>query len=195
MAEVIIRQASLNDVSSIQQIYAYYVHQTAITFEYEVPSVTEMTRRMKETVKKYPYLVAVCDDQVVGYAYAGSFYERAAYDWTCELSIYVDRHFTHQRIGSQLYEKMEEILKQMGILNLYACITSQSDDEKDPHITDHSVRFHQHAGFKLCGTFEKCGYKFGHWYDMVYMVKMIGDHKKDQPPVISYSQYLKLGEQ
>ena len=84
-----IRPASLSDAQAIQAIYAPYVEKTAITFEYEVPSIQEFEKRICKTLEKYPYLVAEENGQVLGYAYASTYYARTAYDWTTELSIYV----------------------------------------------------------------------------------------------------------
>ena len=73
----------------------------------------------------------------------------------------------------------------MGILNLYACIGYPQ--EEDEYLTRNSAQFHEHLGFKLIGTFTKCGYKFGRWYNMIWMEKMIGEHKAEQEPVRAYN--------
>lgn len=87
-------------------------------------------------------------------------------------------------MGRMLYEALADRLKDMGILNLYACIGfPQVEDE---YLTKNSAQFHAHLGFALCGTFRNCGYKFGRWYDMVWMEKIIGEHKADQPAVKAY---------
>ena len=87
---ITIRPANLADAQAIQAIYAPYVEKTAITFEYEVPSVQEFEKRISNTIERYPYLVAEEDGQVLGYAYASTYYARTAYDWTTELSIYLN---------------------------------------------------------------------------------------------------------
>lgn len=92
MDNITIRTAKPSDADRLLEIYAPYVENTAITFEYEVPSVDEFRQRIENTLKKYPYIVAIKDDKIVGYAYAGTFKSRAAYDWDVELSVYLVRH-------------------------------------------------------------------------------------------------------
>lgn len=191
MSETVIREAKLSDAQRISEIYAPYVKKTAITFEYDAPNAKEFKERIATTLKKYPYLVAEMDGVVVGYAYAHTYYGRAAYNWCCELSVYVDAAYTHQHIGSRLYEALESILKDMHILNLYACITAVKEGVCDPYITDRSVRFHEHLGYQLCGRFVNCGYKFNRWYDTVYMVKMLGEHGSHPKAVVRFSEYKK----
>lgn len=183
---VIIRNATLADANRLLEIYAYYVRETAITFEYEAPSVEEFARRMACTQERYPYLVAEVDGQVKGYAYAGPFKERAAYDWSCELTIYLAREARGGGLGRLLYASLEDALGRMGMLNLYACIAyPQVEDE---FLTRNSVKFHEHLGFTLAGRFRSCGYKFGRWYDMVWMEKVIGGHLDSQAPIIPYPE-------
>ena len=98
-----IREATIDDAARLVEIYSYYVLNTAVSFEYEVPSVEEFTERMKNVMKKYPYLVAVKDDYVVGYVYAGTYSPRDAYSWTVANSIYVDKDYRRQGIGSLMY--------------------------------------------------------------------------------------------
>lgn len=111
-----IRPASLSDAQAIQTIYAPYVEKTAITFEYEVPSVQEFEKRISKTIEKYPYLVAEENGQVLGYAYASTYYARTAYDWTTELSIYLHEDARGRGLGSQLYDALEEELKKTRLL-------------------------------------------------------------------------------
>lgn len=92
MSELTFRVAKPNDAKEILNIYAYYVKNTAITFEYEVPSEEEFRQRIENTLKKYPYILAIENDQIVGYGYAGAFYGRAAYDWSCEMTIYLSQN-------------------------------------------------------------------------------------------------------
>ena len=122
MQDITIRNASLADAPRILEIYAWYVEHTVITFEYDVPSLEEFEGRMRRTMQKYPYLVIERDGRVEGYAYAGSFVGRAAYDWACELTIYLDHDARKHGMGRALYEALADRLQAMGILNLYACI-------------------------------------------------------------------------
>ena len=179
-----IRPATVQDAQRLAQIYAHYVEQTAITFEYAAPSEKEFAERMERIMQRYPYLVAQRGSEVLGYAYAGPFKERAAYDWSCETTIYLDRNARRQGAGRMLYDALETELADMGIANLYACIAYTSSP--DEYLTLDSVRFHERMGFAQVGLFRNCGSKFGRWYDMVWMEKVIGEHVPDQPPIRSW---------
>lgn len=181
MGELEIRTARVDDAEEILTIYRYYVQNTAISFEWETPTVEEFRARIANTLKKYPYLVALREGRIVGYAYAHPFVGRAAYDWSAELTIYLAPEMKKQGLGRALYEELEKKLAQMGILNLYACIGVP--EEEDEYLSFNSADFHAHMGFSKCGTFSKCGYKFGRWYDMVWMEKIIGVHGPEPGPI------------
>ena len=174
-----IRIAEEKDAEQLLKIYAPYVTRTAITFEYEVPSLEEFTGRIRKILKKYPYLVAEKDGRILGYAYAGTFKDRAAYDWSVETTIYVDSEKKKSGIGRKLYEAMERILKEQNLRNLYACIGYPK--EEDEYLTRNSVEFHAHSCYRLVGEFYDCGYKFGRWYNMVWMEKRINTDQKVLP--------------
>lgn len=171
-----IRDAKISDVKRLLEIYDYYVQNTAITFEYDTPSLEEFSSRMENIMKRYPYLVIENEGRIIGYAYAGVFKARAAYDWSCEITIYIDRNERKSGMGRMLYETLEEKLKAQGIMNLYACIGYPEID--DEYLTKNSADFHEHLGYTKVGEFHKCGYKFGRWYDMIWMEKIIGEHLK-----------------
>lgn len=174
MEDIQVRKATVYDAEQILGIYEPYVINTAITFEYDVPSLEEFRDRIENILKKYPYLVAVKNGDIIGYAYADQFHSREAYDHSVELSVYVDNKIKRRHIDSILYNSLEKELKKIGILNLYACIAYSETEDK--YLTQDSVRFHEKMGFCLVGRFHKCGYKFDQWYDMVYMEKLIGEH-------------------
>ena len=176
-----IRCATVGDAGALLRIYAPYVRETAVTFEYEVPSEAEFAARIAKTLERYPYLVAERAGEVVGYAYAAPFKGRAAYDWSAELSVYVDREKRGGGVGSALYRALEDELHARGLVNLYACIACP--DEEDDRLTFDSVRFHERRGFELVGEFKKCACKFGRWYNMVWMGKSIADHEPNPAPV------------
>lgn len=181
-----IRAATPADADPLLSIYAHYVESTAITFEYDVPSLAEFQQRVETTLARYPYLVVEEDGVIQGYAYAGPFKNRAAYDWACEVSIYLAPDAQGRGLGRTLYEALENALRQMGVLNLYACIAyPQAEDE---YLTRRSAQFHAHLGYELVGTFHRCGQKFGRWYDMIWMEKLLGGHQPDQPPIRPYPQ-------
>ena len=176
-----ITYAKLEDAKRLVEIYRYYVEKTAITFEYEVPSVEEFQQRMVHVMEKYPYLVAKIDNQIIGYAYASSFNVRAAYDWCVETSIYVDHTLRKCGVGKRLYQALEKVLKAQNITNLNACISSPI--KNDEYLDTNSIDYHHHLGYQMVGEFHQCGYKFKRWYNMVWMEKMIGEHKSLQPEV------------
>lgn len=181
---IIIRTASADDAEALLGIYAYYVQNTAITFEYDVPSLEEFRGRITNTLRRYPYLCAVRDGRIIGYAYAGPFVGRAAYDWSAEVTIYLDRNAKGRGLGRRLYEALETALRDMGILNLYAHIAyPQAEDE---YLTKNSAEFHAHLGYKTAGLFNNCGCKFGRWYSMVCMEKLIGDHRERPAAIRPY---------
>lgn len=182
--EAIIRTAAAEDAEALLDIYAYYVEHTAITFEYEVPSLEEFRRRIANTLRNYPYLCAVQDGTILGYAYAGPFAERAAYGWAAETTIYLDRAAKGRGLGRKLYEALEEALETMGILNLYAKIACPAVE--DEYLTRNSVDFHGHMGYRPAGEFTSCGCKFGRWYNMACMEKLIGEHRENPGPVRPY---------
>ena len=124
---------------------------------------------------------------IEGYAYAGPFVGRAAYDWSCELTIYLDHQALKGGLGRRLYEVMEERLKAMDILNMYACI-GWPPEEEDEYLNRNSAQFHEHMGFTRVGEFHRCGHKFGRWYDMIWMEKIIGEHGEEQTAVQPYKK-------
>lgn len=174
MENVRIRKAALDDARRLLEIYAYYVTETAITFEYDVPSLEEFRNRIAATLSQYPYLVLEKEGRIMGYAYAGAFVGRAAYSRSCEMTIYLDHMIRGKGFGRMLYEALEAQLKHRGILNLYACIGDPLTEDK--YLTKNSECFHSHLGYRKVGEFHKCGYKFGRWYNMIWMEKIIGEH-------------------
>ena len=142
-----IRPAKPEDAEKLLAIYAPYVEQTAITFEYEVPTVEEFRERIHNTLKKYPYLVAEQGGEPVGYAYVGPFHDRPAYDWAVETSIYVDQNKKRMGIGKKLHEALEEELRNRGFLNMNACIAYPA--QEDEYLTRNSVEFHAHLGYRI----------------------------------------------
>ena len=169
-----IRSAVVSDAERLLEIYSYYVENTAISFEYKTPDLNEFRNRIENTLKKYPYLVIEENGVIMGYAYAGVFKGRAAYDHCCEVTIYLDHDSKGNGYGRALYNALEKELKKIGIINLYACIGDPIIE--DEYLTKNSEHFHQHMGYTKVGDFHKCGYKFGRWYNMIWMEKIIGEY-------------------
>ena len=185
MSSPVIRDYRRGDEAALLPIHNYYARETAVNFDWEEMGERAFAKRIEQTISFYPFLVAERDDAVVGYAYAGPFVGRAAYGWASELTIYLAPDERGRGTGRALYQALEVILAAMGIQNLYACIGyPETEDER---LTFASAAFHEHMGFSLVGHHHRCGYKFGRWYDMVWMEKIIGDHE-NVAPVISYPE-------
>lgn len=187
---ITIRMATKADAKEILDIYAPYVKNTAISFEYDVPSVEEFAERIKNILRKYPYIVAIDSNHIIGYAYVSSFKERAAYDRAVETTVYISQDCRGKGVGKKLYLALEEILKRQNILNLNACIAYSSTE--NAYLTNASIYFHERLGYKKVAHFTKCGYKFGYWYDMIWMEKIIGEHSANPKPVIPISELHEL---
>ncbi len=176
--EIVVRLAQPEDMKRLCEIYAYYVEETCVSFEYVAPSVEEFAARYEAIRYKYPYLVAEIDGAVIGYAYANTFKVRAAYAWCAETTVYLDKNCSGKGAGRALYTKLEEYLVRQNIKNLYAGILS-------PYPM--SEEFHARMGYKRIAFFEKCGYKFGKWVHTTWMEKIIGEKLDDVDDVIWFS--------
>ena len=185
---LVIRPASPDDAALLRLIYAPYIQETAITFEKTVPSLKEFRERIVHTLQQYPYLVCEENQEVVGYAYLSAFNPRSAYRHCAETSIYVKKNMRHHGVGKALYQALEKSAQSMGILNLNACIASPVVD--DEYLNHNSIRFHEHEhlGYTVVGRFHQCGFKFGRYYDMIWMEKMIGRHDKSPHPFTPYPE-------
>ena len=159
-----IRLAKPLDAAALLAIYAPYVENTAITFEYEVPTIEDFGNRIEKTLEKYPYLVAEENGALLGYAYASTYYTRAAYDWAVELSVYVSQDARGKGVGSKLYDELEDLLDQMGYMHFLACISLPNED---------SITFHTKRGYQQVAHFPKIGYKFERWHDIVWLQKSL----------------------
>lgn len=154
-----IRPINLEDAAQIAEIYNYYILNTHQTFETEALSAEEMQRRVAEVSGKYPYLVAEENGEIYGYAYADRFKLRRAYAYSAEVSIYVKNEAKQKGIGTQLYEKLFEDLKETDIHAIMAGISLPNDA---------SIKFHQKLGFSKVAHFREVGYKLGRWIDVGY---------------------------
>lgn len=182
-----IRKALPSDAAELVEIYAYYILNTAVTFEYEVPSAEEFAERIRHTLERYPYLVAEEEGKILGYAYIGAFVGRKACERSAETSIYLREGCTGKGIGKRLYRAIEEVSKKQNIINLNACI-AVTDDKNDPYLSPNSPKFHEHLGYQFVGRFHKCGYKFGRWYDLIWMEKMLSQHAEKPEELILFPE-------
>lgn len=186
MSNVTLRIARVSDAHELLALYVPYVEETAISFETEVPSLEEFTQRMIKRLPQYPYIVAQRGGELLGYAYLSPFVGRAAYLWAAETTIYLRRDCRKMGIGKMLYTALESLARAQGIINLEACIGWT--DEPDEHLTNNSAEYHAHLGYRMVGRFYKCGYKFGTWYDMVWMEKLLGEHPDTPRDIIPFSE-------
>ena len=179
-----VRPATTADAPELLAIYAPYVRETAITFEVEVPSEREFAARISRTLERYPYLVATDGrGRALGYAYAGAFKGRAAYDWAIETSVYVDGAHRGRHVGARLVGELERLLAEQGVTNAEACIAFPDQGG--------SVGFHDHLGYRLVGRFEQCAFKLGRWWDMVWMEHFIAQHAKEPRALVPFPELLK----
>lgn len=157
-----IRTATVKDVPAMLAIYDWYVRETAVSFEYVTPTQVEFTKRLQEHIAFYPWLVWEEDGKVLGYAYAGRPFERAAYSWNAEISIYLDKSVHGKGVGRALYAEIEDILRRQGIYRVYAVVTSANQK---------SVEFHKALGYREFAVFRNTGFKHGNWYDVIWLEK------------------------
>lgn len=166
-----LRPATLEDASALLDIYSYYVKETAVSFEWTLPTLQDFRERIARFSLKYPYLVLEDSGNPLGFSYAHSFNQREAYAWSAETSIYLRYDSLGQGLGQKLYEVLEQALKKQGIRNLYALVAYT--DHPDPYLTKRSFRFHQARGFSQVGHLHSCGFKFNRWYDLVLFEKSL----------------------
>lgn len=172
-----IRYATIQDAEAILGIYMPYVINTAITFEYTVPSLEEYTKRIEGIMKEYPFFVSENQGKVIGYAYAHKFRERAAYDWDIETSVYVSEDFQKKGLATLLYERLLEECTNRGYHNAFAGITIPNEK---------SVNFHAKLGFTSIGVFKNAGFKQGAWHSVLFMEKNLIPCDHPPRPVMKY---------
>lgn len=174
MPELTIRAAAAADLPAITAIYEEAVLHGTATFEIEPPDLAEMTRRFEAlTGAGFPYFVAVDGDQVLGYAYAGSYRPRIAYRFTVENSIYLAPAAQRRGIGSRLLAALIESCAAKGFRQMVAVIGDSANAG--------SIAVHRNAGFAMVGTNPNVGFKFGRWLDTVSMQKVLGDGGETLP--------------
>ncbi len=167
MPDISIRPAEPRDIAAITRIYDHAVRHGTASFETEAPNQAEMARRQAQLVGGgYPYLVAVRDGAVLGYAYAGPYRARPAYRWSVEDSIYIDPQMQGRGIGRALLERLIVEAEARGFRQMIAVIGDSA--------TAGSIELHRALGFRLVGTFDNVGFKFGRWLDSVLMQRPLG---------------------
>lgn len=173
MKNAVLRPVRAGDAARLLEVYAPYVTNTAVTFEYEVPTPEEFGARVRAISADYPYLVCEADGVVRGYAYAHRQMERAAYQWNAELSIYLAREARGAGLGTSLYGALLALLERMGVRNAYGGVTL-------PNAA--SQRLHEKLGFALSGVWRHSGYKLGAWRDVGWFERPLGVAEADAKP-------------
>lgn len=159
-----IRMATAADIPAILDIYGPYVEKTAISFEYTVPSFEAFTQRFTRINEDFPWLVWEENGKILGYAYGSLPWERAAFQWCAECSIYLRPEAHRKGIGRALYRVLEQLLALQGYRTVYAVITTANKT---------SVDFHEAAGFHLTASMPECGFKLGTWHGILWMEKRL----------------------
>ncbi len=157
-----IRIATVRDVPAMLDIYGPYILHTAYSFEYTVPTVEEFTQRFLSYTAQMPWLVWEENGAVLGYAYGSLPFDRKAYSWCGEVSIYLHPEAQGRGIGRKLYALLEEIMWRQGYQVIYSLITTENTG---------SLAFHERLGYKKFAEFSDCGFKFGRWLGIVWMEK------------------------
>jgi phosphinothricin acetyltransferase len=159
-----IRLATPRDAREVHRIYAPIVQDTFISFEVEVPTQSEIEGRIASTLRKFPWLVAEDARGLLGYAYANEHRERLAYQWSVDVSCYVDERTRRRGVGSRLYHALFRILAAQGFTNAFAGVSL-------PNAA--SVGMHQSVGFDPLGYYRNVGFKRGEWRDTVWMQRVL----------------------
>jgi len=162
-----IRPATINDAKAILDIYAPIVEQTSISFERDVPSLSEMENRISNSLKTHAYLVAELDKSIAGYAYGSFFRPRKAYEKSVEVTIYVNQQFQRQGVARKLYPKLFETLQTRGFHMALAGIALPNQA---------STELHRKLSFMQVGVFNQVGFKFGKWHDVEWWQKSLSDN-------------------
>ena len=174
-----IRTVQLDDAEAILKVYAPFITDTCISFEYVVPSVEEFVQRIASISAEYPYIVLEEDGEIVGYAYSHRYLERVAYSWDVEVTIYLAPKVQGKGLGVILYDALEKLMTLQNIKNLYSCITGDNV---------HSIEMHRSMGYELIGTFPKAGFKHNRWLDVVWMAKAIGEKENAPLPFVPFAE-------
>jgi phosphinothricin acetyltransferase len=170
----VLRLATPADGDALAAIYAPYVRATAISFELRPPDGTEIAARISRTLERTPWLIAEVDGVARGYAYAGRFRDRPAYDWTCESGIYVDEASRGLGLGRALMVGLIAVVRLQGFRTLIAGVTPPNPA---------SVGLHLGLGFRRVGTFEGVGHKLGAWQDVEFFELELAPRADGEVPV------------
>ncbi|WP_404386604.1 GNAT family N-acetyltransferase [Knoellia locipacati] len=170
MSDVTLRDATADDAAACAAIYAHCVEHSTVTFEEVAPSAEVMAGRIAVAQEQHAWLVAERDGVVVGYAYGGPFKARAAYRFSCEVSVYLDPSARGAGLGRELYAVLLGRMESLGLRMACGGVTLPNDA---------SVALHRALGFEPVGTYRRIGWKLGAWRDVAWFQKSLGG---DGPP-------------
>ena len=171
---LVIRPATPADIPAIARIYAFAVTHGTASFEIEAPDEAEMARRQRALIDGgFPYLAAELEGRLLGYAYAGEYRARPAYRYTVEDSVYVDAGAQRRGVGRALLDRLIAESTGLGFRQMIAVIGDSAQTA--------SIELHRAAGFRMIGTLDNVGYKFGRWLDSVMMQRALGPGATTQP--------------
>jgi L-amino acid N-acyltransferase YncA len=174
MSDSDIRPAQASDLAAITRIYDHAVRHGTASFEIEPPDEREMARRYEALrAGGYPYLVAELNNEIMGYAYAGPHRARPAYRWSVEDSVYIAPASQRRGIGRALLERLIAEAEAGGFRQMIAVIGDSANAA--------SIELHRTAGFRMVGTFDNVGFKFGRWLDSVLMQRALGSGATTMP--------------
>ncbi|MDD4081025.1 MAG: GNAT family N-acetyltransferase [Eubacteriales bacterium] len=179
--EIQIRAARADDAPALLAIFATYIREGTVSFEYNVPSVSDFQEKIIRVSSVYPFLVALADGTPVGYCYASRFRGQAAYDWAVETTIYLLPAWHGQGIGRKLYNALEAALTRQNVMIMYACISAAHNQ---------SVGFHGHMGYLEIARFHSVGFKMGEWLDIIWMEKRLNPLPANPQPIIPFSSLI-----
>lgn len=163
-----VRLATADDAAAVQAIYAPVVRETAISFEWDPPSIEVMRSRITATLEGgLPWLVLAGAGDVLGYAYAAPHRARRAYQWSVEVSVYVSRAARRSGVGRALYGSLFRVLALQRYVNAYAGATLPNEA---------SVALHTAVGFREVGIYRRVGYKFGAWHDVIWWHRPLAEY-------------------
>ena len=174
-----IRLITTNDTEAARNVYAPYVLNTAISFEYEVPTVDEFKKKIEKITSQYPWLVCECDGEIAGYAYGSMHRDRTAYQWSPEVTVYLNEKYHRRGIARILYNALFEMLKMQGYYTAFAGVLVTNEK---------SVQFHRAMGFEDIGLFKNIGYKLGEWHTNLWLQYEL------QKPVLNPREPIGIGE-
>lgn len=161
-----IRMLEEKDIQACLNIYNRYIRESSATFEIDELTFQQFQDRVHAVTERYPWIVLEEDGRIKGYAYLSAFHPRAAYLWTCDLSIYLDFEERGHGIGSKLMQAILNLAAKDG----YVCIASLITEGNTA-----SEHIHEKFGFEKIGFLAKTGYKNGKWYGVTYYLKQLNE--------------------